>query len=409
MKKKSILSFIILLSCYYYLNAQQNVVFPMSEAGSKQQSSKTDETIIPDDLKAEKFYEDYSFPIPVILYGDDYNALVLEAKEKVVEAVFYNYCREYSNLTCALLIYHAGSLVKIPVQDFIVPTKRKEKNKGAYKFYAESAKVNKVLINYIAEKSNIFFRENTVVLYHPVVGSKNDETIALFENTRRRLQSAFADYKYKILSLKNIDVMPICMFDSNATNLNFYRELMLCVNNTTRINSSILIVVRGIDIKSVEKNENTYKATVELAIDIFNSHTYSFILSKFYMASAEFKTNIGAVEEAIKKIISEQIDDMMYQKTATYYNYIMDGKEISIELKPSCYKNDNDLNEFENAINSSKVFRITNISKKTDGAVEYKCLSYEAIQLNVIKLLRKLKPPSISGKIDTEGDAIIIQ
>ncbi len=399
---------IILLGGLY---AQQNVVFPMSktETQSEQLSSKTDEAIIPDDLKDKKFYEEYIFPIPVILYGDDYNALKLEAKEKVVEAVFGDYCRSYSNLICALLSYHAGPLVKVPVEDHIAPTKRKEKNKGAYKFYAEKAKVNKALINYIAAKSDIFFRENTVVLYHPVVGSKNDETIVLFENTRRRLQSAFADYKYKILSLKNIGVMPVCKFDSTEINLNFYRELMLCVNDAKRVNASVLVVVRGIDIKSVEKKENNYNATVEMAIDIFNSHTYSFILSKFYMASAEFSTKMGAVEEAIKKIITEQIDDMMYQQTATYYNYIMNGKEISIELSSSSYKNDNDLKEFEDSINSSKIFKITNINKSTDKTVEYKCLSYEPLQFNVVNLLRELKPKSIIGKVEPEGDVIIIK
>ena len=394
-------------------NGQQNVVFPMGENSKapKEQTevaSKTQltEAPIPEELSGAQFFEHFKLPFPVTLYGNDQNALRKEAKQKVIDAVFSDYCSEHSNLVCYMLRYHAGALVKVPELDNIAETSGSERKKGTYKFNVEDVLVNKTLINYIANNADKLFSLNTVVLYRPD-STFDASTIKMYEDARTILQSGVKNFENKMTSLKNIDVMPICNVPKGKDTLNYYRELLECVKREKRISADVAIVIKDINIQNIVAQPNGYEALVDVSIDIFNANTYSFILTKKYQSTGNNANKKDAVKNAIENIMFLYIKDMLIQMTGEYYTYIMDGKETIIELNSDCY-NDNTLDELLGALEKSKYLKISNINISADKA-EIKCFSYKIPQFDVYRLINSLKPKSIECGLFSEGNALIFR
>ncbi len=412
--KKIVSIAVLMLIGTYSAWCQQNTVFPMLGNSNKPTASPTtaepvkqNESLIPTELMGDLFFEEYKLPYPVEGYGNDMNELRLLAKQKLMEAVFYDYCAEFSNLICYLLRIHAGALIKLPTDDFIYPTQRGDKKKGNFKFYLETALVNKQLINYIANNADKLFALNTVVLYHPINGSVNQETINLYEEARVITQNKINAFEYKMTSLKNIDVMPVCNIPKNIDSLNYYRELLEVVKREKRITAEVAFVIKQITVENIIRQANGYEALVNIQIDIFNANTYSFILTQNYRGSGNGDYEKTAITNAVEKILKDNIDKIFIQMTGQYYSYIMDGRETIIELYGSCADNDI-MKEFLNTLEKSKFLNLSNI-QIDDAKTEIKCHSYKIVQYDVYRLLNSLKPASMACKIQTEGNAFIFK
>ncbi len=404
MKRLFFLTVLILIVGIMPTIAQQNNIFPMpgGNGGGGGNNTLGDDLLLPSEMKADSYFVRYELSYPVEVRDDDRSKVVQQAKEEILKALFSDHCRENNALVCFALRYHAGSLVKVDYDNI-------SKKRGKWYFYADYALVNLTLMNYLARNIDNLMKPNTVVLYPPHIAVDNVE---VYEYARSRLQSKLTGFQYKMTSIKNIDVMPVCQTQNiDLTKTTYYRELLNCVKHSQNVDAQIAVIIREIRRINVTDVPNGKRAEVELHIQIFNVNTTSFVLDEFRKGTGEAPTTAKAEKDAIEKIINKYIEEYMIQMTGNYYTYAMDGREFNIFIPDQCYDADLGLIfELEDELKANKLIQVTdnNYSDALQGTV-LKCRTWIMNQNDLIRSIYDAKKKTqIKGRIKPKGEGIEI-
>lgn len=377
--------------------SQQDVFFPVNKGGKKQKQKLRDVCF---DCWAgfdkENNYEYLTFPYPVEIYGSNLDTLKQNAKEMIIQFA-YNDFREHTLGARDVMINHAEQFIQLKFDDYVVPTrKRKEKKKGKYKIFIEEARVNKKLITCLCKAIDQYMSDNLVVLYKPDAKRKKEDN-DIYEEARARLQAEYVNQEYKRTSCQNLDIQPTCEIkETDASKVNYYRELIQCTNRQKGIDAKIAVVVRDIIIKNTEsKQGGIYESIVEIHFQAFNTNTNSFVMDEYFKDVAYSKTAKGSIENCIQKIVKKETRKLMHEEAEKYYNSCQDGKDFYIFI-PDSYQ-EIKIMEFSDNLREISCIRVTN-ENKTENGTEIKCETYIPLQADIMYILRRVKPDNM-GRI----------
>lgn len=224
-----------------------------------------------------------------------------------------------------------------------------------WKINTDRVRVQKDAILSIAKAMDTYYRPNTVVLYNPG-NFENDYERA--ETIRKTVQSAYASSLYKRSSIKIIDRMPKIIIDAGIINtINYYDVLMDKVGehilSRTKLNPQIGIIIQGLE-ETYETQGAVHYCKVDVHILINNLTTYSIIIDNIAInGEGVGMTRKSAYKNAIKDAFdTDKTYDINNSKFRTtfmgtlwdeanrYYSYIMDGREVIVELQRLAYNND---------------------------------------------------------------------
>ncbi|MEA3452250.1 MAG: hypothetical protein U9Q83_10165 [Bacteroidota bacterium] len=347
------------------------------------------------DLDIEENFELVTFPYPVEVFSNDLDTLKQKAKEMIVQYAYDNF-REHTLGARDVIINHSGQFIKIKFDDYVVKTRRKEKDRGEYKIFIEKVIINKKIITCLCKAIDQYMSDNVVVLYRPDK-NRDEKEKELYEDARGRLQAEYVNQEYKRTSVQNIDIQPVCEIgEKDPSKINYYRELIQCVNSQQGVDAKIAIVVRDVIIKSTEKKAgDIWVSTVEVHCQAFNTNTNSFVMDEYVKDAGYSKTKEGSIENCIQKIMEENTRKFMYQEAEKYYNYCKDGKDFYVFI-PDTYSEDK-LVELKMNLRSVDCINVTNENSVT-GGTEIKCETWIPLQADIMDLLRYIKPKEM-GKI----------
>ena len=385
--------------------AQQSLIFPINGGGGNNNNNNNnldDEMLLPSEMMADSYFVRHELAYPVEVTHEDRSQVVLLAKAEILKALFSDRCRENNALVCHALQYHAGNLVKVDYDNI-------SKKRGKWYFYADFALVNLTLMNYLATNIDNLMKPNTVVLYPPHIAAGKEE---IYEYARGRLQSKLTGFQYKMTSIKNIDVMPVCQTQNiDLTKTTYYRELLNCVKQSQNVDAQIAVIIREIRRINVTDVPNGKRAEMELHIQIFNVNTTSFVLDEFRKGTGEAPTTAKAEKDAIEKITNKYIDEYMIQMTGNYYTYAMDGREFNLFIPEQCYDADIGLIfELEDGLKKNKLIQVTdnNYSDVLQGTV-LKCRTWITNQNELVRAIYYAKKETkITGRVKPKGEGIEI-
>ncbi len=390
--------------------SQQDVFFPMGGKGKGKKKGRTIKNICFNCWEAfdnDKNYEYTKFPLYTTRYADDLEILKQKAKEALIGFAYGDF-REHTLGARDVMINHAEQFIKVRFDDFVMPTSRKEKRngKGNYKIYVMEAQVNKELIKCLCKAIDQYMSDNLVVLYKPNLDYTVEE-IDMYESARDRTQAEYVNQEYKRTSCQNIDVQPVCEIQETNPNLiNYYRELIQCVNLQKGVDAKIAAVIREIMIKNVElKSGGIYESIVEVHFQAFNTNTNSFVMDEFFKGIGYSKTRKGSIDNCIQEIVEKNTRNMMHEEAEKYYNSCQDGKDFYVFI-PDTYSED-ELVELMERLDSVDCINVTNENTVRDGT-EIKCETWIPRQSNIMKILRYIKPQSM-GRVVVRAEYFAIK
>jgi len=384
---------------------QQSLVFPnatsrVSVTQSSDGVSRASRSLnYADLLKDSTCFESYQMAVPEWIYANSINELQKKVKEKVFEEVYNNFCLEHSDLVCFTLKRHARNpdLIKIPVQDRYMKTKRREKNLGLYKYFLDNVVINTQAINYISSNIDEFFNQDLIVLYNtnsPV----NPSQIAIYDYAREQFQNVLVSYQYKIGRGKEYKGMPKCPLSDSSGNQ--FMQLIECVTGAKTIRATIMCYINFIHLEEQK---------VKVDLKVFNTRTLSLIDSReFEINYRGANNNSDIAKDAIRKIFDnkENIDKIILQLTERFYSFVTNGKEYRIIIYPSAISN-------IDIIDWITYLKLNGVNVKNhdsdENVEEIVISSLEINQSNLVQSLNQLKKGYLNGKIKSNGDVIEIK
>jgi len=341
-----------------------------------------------------------TYPMAEVVYSESLDELKNKAKELLLKYYYTKY-KEHNRAVQTTLINHADRFIKFNFEESITQTTWFEKRKGLpkYKFFIEDTYVNYDLMRCYAKAIDTYMSDNMVIIYHPGAAKEN---IDLYETTRRKLQAEYVNQEYKRTSVQNIETMPICdVSEKDSKKVDYYIELINCINSSPKINARIAVVVRKVRIIEKEvSDDGVYNTTLALHAQTFNTNTNSFVMDEIIKIVGKGSTEEASIENGVSAIIERNTMKYMHEEAEKYYNSLDDGKDFVVLIPASISEESSE--ELLDRLRSTEGIKVVNINNVGDD-MEVKCKTFILRQADMVNVLKKLKPKSM-GKMHIRAE-----
>ncbi len=299
------------------------------------------------DKIAKENYKTQTLPNDIFAYGKTELEATYNLKIKLLHRLIYNDEKLENPLLDSILAQFAGDIIKLQLNKYdAFPSRRKDKEKGAYTAITGEFLYNTEVLEYIKDYINEFLNYTSVFIINPIIQANADApTKELYEQAKSQFETSFmkSDMKFgNILETKMLQVAKLNEAPANYSPCQngfiVYKthQKYLDIIEGIRQNENFtydLDIIFTMDTITYDQTSIDGKCIVTFKILAYNINNAVKILQMEIRDTVENNTPYNCVKNAINdQVIAGNINSMTYEVVKRYATYVKEGFKFSIKI-----------------------------------------------------------------------------